>query len=92
MRGEILRVGKQTKQLYEVSSPCLDDHQFQKEELESVGELSVVCSRIVLKFLYLARIGRPDIPRSENKLARSVTKWTCARRSGKIDFIHSSHK
>ena len=29
---------KKTEQLYKVSSPCLDDHQF-KEELESVGEL-----------------------------------------------------
>ena len=38
-----------------MSSPCLDDHQFKKEELESVGELSQVCSRIVLKCLCLAR-------------------------------------
>ena len=37
---------------------------------------------IVLKCLYLARIGRPDILWSVNKLARSVTKWTqaCDRR------------
>ena len=27
------------KQLYKVSHPCLDDHQFKQEELESVGEL-----------------------------------------------------
>ena len=33
----------------------------QKEELENKGELSEVCSHIVLKCLYLARIGRPDI-------------------------------
>ena len=26
-----------------------------------VGEMSKVCSQIVLKCLYLARIGRPDI-------------------------------
>ena len=56
-----------------VSHPCLDDHQFKQEELESVGELSEVCSQIVLKCLYLARIGRPDILWSVNKLARSVT-------------------
>ena len=30
-------------------------------ELESVEELSKVCSQMVLKCLYLARIGRPDI-------------------------------
>ena len=28
------------EQLYKVSTPCLDDHQFKKEELETVGELS----------------------------------------------------
>ena len=46
--------------LCKVSSLCLDDHQFKKDELESVGELSKVCSQIVLKCLYLARIDRPD--------------------------------
>ena len=49
---------KTTQQLYKVSTPCLDDH-FKEEELKSVGELSQVCSQIVLKCLYLARIGRP---------------------------------
>ena len=32
-----------------VSIPCNDDHQFKEEELTSVGELSEVCSQIVLK-------------------------------------------
>ena len=73
---------KKVEQLYKVSNPCLGDHQYNREELESVGELSEVCSQIVLKCLYLARIGRPDILWSVNKLARSVTKWTqaCDRR------------
>ena len=44
--------------------------------MKSVGELSQVCSQIVLKCLYLARIGRPDILWSVNKFARSITKWT----------------
>ena len=47
-----------------------------QEKLESVGELSEVCSQIVLKCLYLARIGRPDILWSVNKMARAVTKRT----------------
>ena len=47
---------KNTQQLYKVSTPCIDDHHFKEEELKSVGELSKVCSRIVLKCLYLARI------------------------------------
>ena len=52
---------KTTQQLYKVSTPCIDDHHFKEEEMKSVGELSQVCSQIVLKSLYLARIGRPDI-------------------------------
>ena len=70
---------KRTEQLYTVSSACLDDHQFKKEELESVGELSEVCSQIVLKCLYLARSSRPDI-------LWSVTEWTeaCDRRWARL--------
>ena len=52
---------KTTQQLYKVSTPCIDDHHFKEEETKSVGELSSACSQIVLKCLYLARIGRPDI-------------------------------
>ena len=60
------------------TSTHIDDHHFKEEELKSVGELSKVCSQIVLKCLYLARIGRPDILWSVSKLARSITKWTKA--------------
>ena len=35
--------------------------------------------------MYLARIGRPDILWSVNKLARAITKWST------FDRIHSSH-
>ena len=82
---------KTTQQLYKVSTPCIDDHHFREEELKSVGELSKVCSQIVLKCLYLARIGRPDILWSVNKLARSITTWTKAcdkRLSRLISHIH----
>ena len=67
---------KTTQQLFKVSTPCIDDHHFKEEEMKSVGELSKVCSQIVLKCLYLARIGRPDILWSVNNFARSITKWT----------------
>ena len=83
---------KRLKQLYKVSAPCLDDHHFkEEEELKSVGELSKVCSQIVMKCLYLARIGGPDILWSVNKLARSITKWTKAcdkRLSRLISYTH----
>ena len=73
-----------TQQLYKVSTPCIDDHHFKEEELKSVGELSQVCSQIVLKCLYLARIGRPDILWSVNKFARA-----CDRRLPRlISYIH----
>ena len=80
-----------TQQLYKVSTPCIDDHHSKEEEWKSVGELSKVCSQIVLKCLYAALIGRPDILWSVNKLARAVTKWTKAcykRLSRLISHIH----
>ena len=64
---------KTTQQLYKVSTPCIDDHHFKEDELKSVGELPKVSSQIVLKCMYLARIGRLDILRSVNKLARAIT-------------------
>ena len=82
---------KATQQLCKVSTPCIDDHHFKEEEMKSVGELSQVCSQFVLKCLYLARIGRPDILWSVNELARSITKWTkaCDKRLNRlISYIH----
>ena len=82
---------KTTQQLYKVSTPCIDDHHFKEEQVKSVGEVSKVCSQIVLKCLNLARIGRPDILWSVNELARTITKWTKAcdkRLSLLISYIH----
>ena len=77
---------KTTQQLYKVSTPCIDDHHFKEEETKSVGELSNTCSQIVLKCFFLARIERPDILWSVNKLARSITKWTkaCDKRLNRL--------
>ena len=66
---------KTTQQPYKVSTPSIDDHHFKKEELKSVGELSQVCSQIGLKCWNLARIGRPDILWSVNKLGST---WECS--------------
>ena len=57
--------------------------------MKSVGELSHVCSQIVLKCLYLARIGRRDSLWSVN--TRSITKWTKVfdkRLNRLISYIH----
>ena len=62
-----------------------------KKKMGSVGELTKVCSQIVLKCFFLARIGRSDILWSVNKLARSITKWTkaCDKRLSRfISYIH----
>ena len=72
-------------------SPCIDDHHFKEEELKSIGELSKVCSQIVPKCLYLARIGRPHSLWLMNKLARSIAQWTkaCGKRLSRLIFyIH----
>ena len=87
------RLSKTTQQLYKVSTQCIDDHHFKEEETKSVGELSNTCSHIVLKCLFLARIGRPDFLWSVNKLARSITKWTkaCDKRLNRlISYIHNT--
>ena len=75
-----------TQQLYTVPTLCSEDHTLNKGELETVGKLSDVCSQIVFKCVYLARIGRPDTLWSVNKLVRAVTKWTraCDRRYARL--------
>ena len=85
---------KTTQQLHKVSTSCMNDHHFKEEKLKSVGGLSKVCSQIVLKCLYWARVGRPDILQSVTKLARSITKWTkaCDKRLPRlISYIHITH-
>ena len=74
--------------LYKVSTPCIDDHHFKEEETKSVGELSTTCPQIVLKCLYLARIGRPDILWSVNKLARFHNKMDDKRLNRSFSYIH----
>ena len=74
-----------------VATPCIDDHQFKEEEMGSIGELSKVYSQIFLKCQHLARIGRPDILWSVNKLAGAITEWTraCDKRLARlISYIH----
>ena len=72
---------KKVEQLCKVSSPCLDDNYSRRRR-----EFSKICSQIDLKCLYLARIGRPDISWSVNKIAGAVTKWTqaCDRRLARL--------
>ena len=59
-------------------TPCIDDSQLSQADHEAVGELSAVAARIVLKALYVARLGRADCLWTINDLARKVTKWSKA--------------
>merc|ERR1711867_179020 len=84
---------KEIKDIPTVGTPCIDDHNLRPEDLVEKGALSHVCARIVMKCLYLARIGRPDILYAINVLARCVTKWTraCDKRLERlIAYIHKT--
>ena len=62
-----------------------------KKNWDLLENCPTYASQIVPKCLYLARIGRPDIPWSGNKLARAVTKWTraCDKRLARlISYTH----
>ena len=49
---------KTTQQLHKVATPCIDDHHFKEEEMNSVEALSKVWEQFVLKCQDLARIWR----------------------------------
>ena len=70
--------GKSLSSLKPVATPCIDEHQIPAEDFEKKGELTAEAARIVLKALYLARMGRPDALWTVNTLAREVTKWSVA--------------
>ena len=62
-----------------------------KKEWNLLETCQIHALKIVLKCLYLVRIGRPDILWSVNKLARSIAEWTgaCDRRLNRlISKIH----
>ena len=73
-----------------LTTPYLDEQNFKKEELETVGELSDVCSQIVLKCLCLSRIERLDI--LWYKLGRAVLRWTRVCVLSSFDILCSSNE
>ena len=62
------------EQVYKVSTPCLDDHQFTKEESETAGELSNKFTSRPEMLIFSTHIGRPDILWSVSYLAGAITK------------------
>lgn len=73
---ELAKVAVST--LRPVYTPCIDDHQLNPDDFEKPGVLTVEAAKIVLKALYVARMGRPDALWTVNSLAREVTRWTVA--------------
>ena len=63
----------------------------QRRRIQIRGRIVKICSQIILKCLYLARVGRPDILCSVNKLVRSITKWTKACDKGLFRLISYIH-
>ena len=83
-----------TQQLYEVATPCTDDHQLKKKKV-SQWEKSTFCPQIVVRCSKLARIGRPDILWFVNKFAHAGTKWatSCDKRLARlISYIHRTNE
>ena len=66
------------KKLQSKVTPYIDDHQLASSDSSTKGILESIASRVVLKILYTAGLGRPDNLWSVNTLARKVTKWTKA--------------
>ena len=82
-----------SSKLQKRSTPCLDDHQLQASDSTTKGTLEPIASRVVLKILYPARLGRPDTLWSVNTLARRVTKWSksCDKRLHRlIEYLKST--
>ena len=52
--------------LTKVCTPCIDDHMLQDSDFITEGVLALEAARIVLKSLYVARMGRPDLLWSVN--------------------------
>ena len=64
---------------WQMETQSFDDHHFSLEDQEVVGELAPVWAYIVLKCLYLARMGRLEMLWTVHSLARAVIKRTEAR-------------
>ena len=80
---------KKTGQLYNVSTLWLDDHNFKKENRRRLETCPKVCWQVVLKCLYVARIGRFDM-----LTCTSCHKmdWTLWQTLSSFDILHSSHE
>jgi len=89
--------GKQITSLRKVTTPFIDEHSAQAIDEDnheiSPGVLAPIASRVLMKILYAARVGRYDLLRPLCSLATKVTKWsvTCDRMLHRlVSYINSS--
>ena len=54
---DVPKANKDESSLKNLLTPSIDEHQIPPEEFEGKGMLDAVAARIVLKLLYLARVG-----------------------------------
>ena len=86
-------IQRQVSELRHVATPALEDHFLPPEDSVEPGKLAPISARIILKCLYLARIGRPGLLFAVNVLARKVRAWTraCDKRLERlIAYIHNT--
>ena len=81
---------KKVEQLYTISSLCLDDHPFKQEELESVGEVSQVCSQSLNASTWHESEDQTFYALS-TIFARAVTAWTRTS-DERSALLHLSHE
>ena len=56
--------------------PHVDEGSFVSTDVEDRGQLSNVAARLVMKFMWLGRISRPDLLVAINTCAGHITRWT----------------
>ena len=85
---------KTTQQLYKVATTCIDDHHFWKENNGSFGQLSIVCSQIVLKMSVYGWHWETWYFMVCEQTCSCGHKMDISLRQtvGAFDLVHSSHK
>ena len=85
---------KMIEQVYKVSTPCRDDHQFTKDEPETIGELAEVCSQIVFVMLLFGAHRQTRYCMVSELFGKSYheAQQSLRQKIGRVDFLHSSHE
>ena len=72
--------GTDKNKLKNVPTPYIDEQSLPQSDLQNKGALAADASKVLLKILFAARMGRFDLLFSVVSLARLVTRWSCVLR------------